>query len=606
MNRKIFLAVLFLTLLLQLPQPAGASEADQRFLQELRTLLTSKNQQIKTAPLEALFPETSFPKKFYGFAMMLYQPGEKRIVAVRQGKSAETISTVIHRMTLHPRLKDFQLSNPKKYRIQMDFITTPLDTPLKLDQLSLTSIDSQRFEVGVDGLRLSDGKKSAYFFPGDAYVFSILGPGQLKRHLEKSLPTVPLQEMQIKRFQSQSFISYENEWIPLYRGHPVVGTLEKKDVERAIDLSMDHVKRFQKKDGSFLYYYDAKRDSYWDHEHPARNPEKNPYYNLLRHSSGIILFFDHYTYYKDPKLLDRARVAIRFMMQHAVAYSLPDGRKASYIFENTKAKLGGSAIALYVLAQYQKITGDAQYRADAEALKNHILSQIRENGEFYYYYIYPGREKDDPRSFSFYYPGEAIVGLASYYKDLARDEEKLELKEKLRKALHYLFVVRPVEKKAYYLSLPSDAWLMMGVNELWDIPEFREDLYKQFVFDDADKMIAQMYRKENALYPDYVGSFFYTYGDHPYPDGSRCEGLFAAYMLAKKTGAKENEARYFAALKDAVWANYHLINTPESSYAFARPDRAIGGVRLKLTRQWIRIDMIYHVIAFYLRFLPYL
>ncbi len=40
-----------------------------------------------------------------------------------------------------------------------------------------------------------------------------------------------------------------------------------------------------------------------------------------------------------------------------------------------------------------------------------------------------------------------------------------------------------------------------------------------------------MYTEANALYPDYVGSFYYHYGDHPYPDGARAEGLLAAPTL---------------------------------------------------------------------------
>ena len=34
-----------------------------------------------------------------------------------------------------------------------------------------------------------------------------------------------------------------------------------------------------------------------------------------------------------------------------------------------------------------------------------------------------------------------------------------------------------------------------------------------------------MYTKEDVLYPDYVGSFHYEYGDHLYPDGARAEGM---------------------------------------------------------------------------------
>ena len=49
-------------------------------------------------------------------------------------------------------------------------------------------------------------------------------------------------------------------------------------------------------DGRFTYYYDAAADSHRDHEHPGRDPQTNPYYNLLRHCGVITLlrWREHY------------------------------------------------------------------------------------------------------------------------------------------------------------------------------------------------------------------------------------------------------------------------------------------------------------------------
>ena len=80
----------------------------------------------------------------------------------------------------------------------------------------------------------------------------------------------------------------------------------------------------------------------------------------------------------------------------------------------------------------------------------------------------------------------------------------------------------------HYQSLPSDSWLMMAINELVDQNGFDDEDYRAFVFSDAEKMIQHQYQEDNALFPDYVGSFYYRYGDHAYPDGARAEGLLAA------------------------------------------------------------------------------
>jgi hypothetical protein len=165
---------------------------------------------------------------------------------------------------------------------------------------------------------------------------------------------------------------------------------------------------------------------------------------------------------------------------------------------------------------------------------------------------------------------------------------------------------RPRRYGAYFTSLPSDSWLMMGIGEMWDAPELRRAAWRDFVFGDGDRMARMMYRPEDALYPDYVGALYYNYGDFPYADGARYEGLTAAYELAVKTGDRGRRERYFRALEWAAWAALHLVNTPESTYAVPNPKLAIGGIRFKHTRQWFRVDTIQHVAAFYLKFLPHL
>ena len=171
--------------------------------------------------------------------------------------------------------------------------------------------------------------------------------------------------------------------------------------------------------------------------------------------------------------------------------------------------------------------------------------------------------------------------------------------------MRFLLVDRPKEYTRHYTSLPSDSWLIMAINEMWDIPEMRKNSYKKFVFGDIDKMVSLMYKPDNALYPDYVGSLYYQYGDLPYADGARYEGMLAGFKLAIKIKDRKRIKRYHEALKMAAWAALHLCNTSESSYAVPRPDRTIGGIRFKNTRQWFRVDTIQHVAAFYLKFLPY-
>jgi len=288
-------------------------------------------------------------------------------------------------------------------------------------------------------------------------------------------------------------------------------------------------------------------------------------------------------------------------------YTLPDGRSAGYVFYNRKAKLGGTGIGLALLCEYQRLTGDASYRRWAERMKNHLLAEISDTGEFRYYRVFLDEEvswRDNQEHFGFYYPGEAVLGLAAYHNYIAAEPEKKELRTKLRRALRFLLEVRPIVHREHYTALPSDSWLMMGINEAWNAPEMRDRKYAEFVFDDADKMVELTYTSEDSLYPDYPGAFYYEYGDYPYADGARAEGLLAALQLAHKMGDEARTEKYAAAAKNVVWATLHLANSPEAMYFADRPELAVGGIRFKHTRQWFRIDTMQHVAGFYLKLLP--
>ena len=271
--------------------------------------------------------------------------------------------------------------------------------------------------------------------------------------------------------------------------------------------------------------------------------------------------------------------------------------------------LGGAGLGLYMLAEYRRLYNDSRYDDAATKLARHLVSEIQPSGEFRYYHIYldmPVRIESNQLYFSFYYPGEALIGLAGYARHVCTDAaERSAIYAKMHKALEFLIVERPIRHKEHFETLPSDGWLMMAINDLWDIEEFRKPLYRGFVFDDGDAMCRQQYNEDNAIYPDYVGSFFYNYGDHPYPDGARGEGLLAAYQLAVKTGNQETIERYGKALSRLIWCLMHLCNTETSSYYAKNLNATIGGIRFKYTRQWFRIDTIQHVGCFFAKLLPY-
>ena len=575
---------------------------DIKFLQKLNKAI--RDMACDDAEIDRCFAETRFPQHFQRLILVLYAPGHKRILVSRSGSAGRIrFSAVLQRLLAHSRCGQLAL---EPFRLQMDFV---LELPSSVDYYALGMENSNdlHFEIGVDGLMFqgADGKQHI-IPPGDAYVRSVMTMGQLRDYLNRAYGEDYLRSAKFNRFHSESFISGQESWLRLYRGHPVVGALTKQKVEHAVELAIDHIQRTQEENGKFLYYYDAALDTRRDHEHPKRDPVKNPYYNILRHCGGALTCLYHEKYSRKGKSLDNVCRAIDYLIAQARVQVYGE-REGAYIYSEKKSKLGGTGIALYLLAEYQIVTGDDRYREWSDRFAWHLLNQITDSGEFIYYNIYldkPVTEAENQNYFSFYYPGEAVCGLAKYLH-LVDYENRGIFINKLRKALEFLLVVRPVTRAAEYSPLPSDGWLMMGVMELWDFEEMRDQMYSDFVFSDAQKMINQMYKVTDAPYPDYAGAFYYNHGDYPYADGARCEGLLGAYELAVKMANKEKVLEIWQALRLAGWAVMHLVNTEDSIYSAKNPSLALGGIRFKYTRQWFRIDTIQHVASFFAKLLPH-
>lgn len=698
---------------------ASAKAGSYSFLNRLRNCVRDADTLAsELEQLDAWSLTDGVPSRFWGFVITLYQPGLERLMVARieSNQSLDNIRRTLECVRLHPRFGEFDLSDWNRCRMQVDFIedepqlvdlATLSDTALPnatglsdagsghhgfagtssmasreagvqscvehagedwqvqvadwTDAIS-TKRPMTRFELGVDGLRIVKEGKRRYFLPGDAFVKSILGIGQLRRHIQRLFPGDDIEQLTYYRFRSLSFVSgvakegekgrqgegetgkRENgcSWLPLYRGLPPVPEVNDASLTQAARAGTKWIADNLQPDGRFVYYYDAATDTGRDHEHPTRDPVTDPYYNLLRHGGGAItLLLDEQLSLaqrrresfsaecvSDGQVSGRKRLptpstiapstsaeqrriviekATSFFVDQLVNYETADGEQAAFSLYNRKAKLGGSGIGLYMLAMYQHTFEDERYAGDAERIANHLVSEINDQGEFRYYHVYldkPVLWEENQHYFSFYYPGEAILGLSQYCQHVCKSEgTRQQVFAKIHQALRFLLRDRPHLHKEHYQSLPSDSWLMMGINDLWDVAEFQQDEYSKFVFDDADQMVRLMYTEEDALYPDYVGSFYYRYGDHPFPDGARAEGLLAAYQLALKVGDGERIESYRAACHKVAAATLRLCNTPESVYSAANPARAVGGIRFKLTRQWFRVDTIQHVASFCLKLL---
>ena len=612
----------------------------------------------------------AFTRPLWGAALALYQPGIDRLLVVRSRKatSAALMTSLVTAIVDHGRFLMFDVRNADVCRIQLDLITeAPRSFQLSALEIAMQPSTAglvlpwtqdvgyfapvatppvEHFEAGVDGLRVStpDDGMRRYLLPGDAFVFSLMSSGHIRRRIGQLFPDTAPATLVVERFRSRSFIDGPTGWLPAYRGMPSTPPPDDDAFATAACAGASWLLSQHRTDGSFTYYYDAASDSTVDHEHSRPSRNSAPYYNVLRHCGAVItllLHEAHLTHRPTPEPDSEARTqsagtpfagtrtrprmpwdsmklsgprhaiirnACEWFCNTVVTYGEGRCSPAGFSTCNNKGKLGASGIGLFMLMLYRDMFGDGQFDSTAHQLARHLLNEIGSDGEFRYYRTYLGREvswSENRAMFSFYYPGEALLGLAAYaaWMDDGRDRIPTDMVyESCHRALHFLLETRPRVYSHHYQALPADSWLMMAILFLWDVPEFRRDLYVRFVFGDADAMCDHMY-DSSAPYPDYHGAFFYTFGDHPYPDGARAEGLLAAWFLARRCGDGARSQRYANAVRAVSKSLHKLCNTRESTYSCRDRGRAIGGIRFKYTRQWFRIDTIQHVACFYFKML---
>ncbi len=553
----------------------------------------------------------------------LFQSGRKFLrYGSRKSDFEKTINRNIEILRQNKRLKEFDISDENACRIMLECIIDR--RKIKPSELNMEHFDNGRFEIGVNGLELRNDGISYYYMPTDAVTLNHLGMRSVLNTVVKKTPIGKMTNSISERlkilsasktyeyylFRSRAFITFKDKCIPLYRGNILYNDFSYDILYNQIIKSSQFLLDNMYEDGRFLYYYDCTDDSRKDHEHPTRK-EDNLYYNDLRHCGGIISCIRAYQLTADEKFIRAAKKAIDWSISITREHDTKWG-KAYYAFYNRKSKLGGSGVFLVALMQYRNFTGDKSYDEYIKGYVRHILSRVYKNGEILGYYIHPAFQNGQPlinmtdeerkATFSFYYPGEALLGLALFANNFYDDDKLVKETRKIaKKALDWIVDERPKIYADLFTALPSDAWLMQAIEEWAKDKNFRKDNYLNFVFTDANTMMEKMYQRDDSPYIDYEGGYYYNYGDHYYPDGARSEGLVAAYYLARFLGKEKLEQKLLAACKKAAKSQFSLFNCEENNYSHKNQARSLYSIRFKATRQWIRVDSIQHVACFFAR-----
>lgn len=595
--------------------------AVNKVLQRVRkSLITGENLSIIDLDLSNII---NFDRAETLVYITLFQSGQKFI---RYGSKRQDFQSTLNRdvemLRKNKKFSDFDVSDEVKCRIMLEYVIDRHSvSPAKLNSVHF---DNSRFEIGINGLELRKDGISYYYMPTDAITLSHMGLRSVLETLVRKTPIAKLSNSRSKRleilsqskdyeyylFRSRAFITYKNDCIPLYRGNVRYTEFSYDVLYNQVIKSADWLLANMYDDGRFLYYYDCCDDTYKDHEHPTR-PENNLYYNDLRHCGGIIALIRAYELTSDEKYIKAAKKAVDWSISISKSHDTQWG-KAYYAFYNRKAKLGGTGVLLVAIMQYRSFTGDKSYDEYIKGYTRHVMSRVYKNGEILGYYIHPQFQNGQPlinmtdeerkETFSFYYPGEALLGLALFANNFLDDEDLAKEVRKIgKKALDWIVDERPHIYADLFTALPSDAWLMQAIEEWCKDKDFQKQNYINFVFTDAATMVEKTYRHDDSPYIDYEGGYYYEYGDHYFPDGARSEGLIAAYYLAKYLNMNNLAEKLLNACKRVAMCQFHLFNDEINNYSHKNPERSLNSIRFKATRQWVRVDSIQHVSCFFAR-----
>lgn len=537
-----------------------------------------------------------------------------------------SINRIIFKLREHKNFSLFHPLNENSCKLLFEIVVK--ESPCNIKNLTTMRMQSpNRFEPGVNGLKYTYKGVTRFFMPTDGYTKSIMSVNQLLNYLSKQcgiskrtnkisqrVHLMRQEPIEYTFIESLAYLSCCDNVYKLNRAYPETTTFTEEIIFDRTIKSIDWLVKNMNEDGSFLYFYDPFKDTIIDDMHPKMI---NPLYNnILRHSGGTITLLRGYELTNNKLYLEKAKKSLEFLCTTFKTHTY-NNEFACYPFFNKKSKLGGAGIGLVAFMHHYLHTTSQNFRKEIDGLVRHILSRIDKQGEMIGYYIHPNFNEGNPLTdvddatkkelFSFYYPGEALLGLALYYLYMPSIDAKLkeELRQKVEMALDFLVDIRPIKYDYLFDALPADAWLMQAIEEWVKVDGLNKQRYIDFVFNDTKAMFDHMYKEDNTLAcnKDYIGGFFYEYGDHVYHDASRCEGVVSAYHLAK----------YLGDTIKAEWIAEHMLLSAKglmktfydevATYPHKNPQKALHSFRFKLTRQWVRVDSVQHAACFFSRLL---
>jgi uncharacterized protein YyaL (SSP411 family) len=336
-----------------------------------------------------------------------------------------------------------------------------------------------------------------------------------------------------------------------------------------IVLAATYLAQSVKDDGSFIYEYD-----------PANNRVSRSY-NILRHSGTIYAMLESYRVTQDPEVLSAAIRAIEYL--ETTIRPCPEHQNAQCVVEEGSVKLGGNALAVLALVEYQRVTGDATYNPLARKLSEYILQRQKTNGEFSAHKVDVQTGAIDP-FVSEYYPGEAIFALARI--------GEITSESKYTDAAHLgaEWLIRQRDFGKSVDELPHDHWLLYGLHELY--VHTPKDLYLAHARLLTDAILKAQNHNLTGSDAQYNGGYFIP--ARSTPTATRTEGLGAAYKIFVRAGDVMRAQTVLAAMSHGIEFQMRTFISPEVQRQRGYTKRSVGGFCESLEVCRVRIDYVQH------------
>ena len=447
------------------------------------------------------------------------------------------------------------------------FAGQPSPAWLKLDLVCVADSFSGKVHLGLDGVGFAE---LFGVLPEELTHRPLLKKRRLRDDFVSRLPLhIPPPQVSGRpsyRITTRAVLWTPQGCTPLYRGHRLY-TIDQLTPERLRDAARragDFLLRQLDTQGRFAYAYRPPDD---------RNSKD---YNLLRHAGCCYALVQ----LSQSSAEARYREAAQRALQYLVTFLKADEAGNLSLVEGGQVKLGGNALAIVALLEYQRASHDDGWNHLALGLGRSLLAAQSKDGRFAVH----KRDFASGESSEFtsgYYPGEAILAL-TYLHRLQPQGPWLAA---AARAADYLIEVR--DKRVPDLKLPHDHWLLLGLSQLQELrPQARYPRHMRAIC----RAIRAAQRKHSQE-PDWDGGFYSP--PRLGPTAIRCEGLAAALRWLPAAEAQETRL----CLQRGVVFQMQAQLDPESCAYFPDPARSLGGIPRSLTQYELRIDSSQHFIS---------